>query len=386
MAFCIVGFGYGHTNNWPLVATVLTIISTLLLLWECLQGAGKSCSDETFLDAARARTGYNAPWIYPVATAPPKYPHVEGTCIPTHRLMVANAATPEAWENEICKGKYLFLHKPTHDEKLLKSRDYPYADHFAGRKRVWENRWQISFKEALTSDVYFGMVMEEYVTMNFAAQGALRFLTAQLRQILRGALYHSCGDNPKEKSGELEKPCFIIPLWAFDQFIVTPEGQKPPDLTDPNFAEMGALRSKGIRDFKKEIESLEIRPGPTYTFSFYGISRLLDVVKWQIVGIPGVTPLDFNMFCGQPPAYIAMYTLTNSDGEEHAEKRHLESRKKHIFHVGFWSSAKRPTKEKLGQLICVEGRRQSFFDRSPATATMKNNWFSVLACCVRGSD
>merc|ERR550539_1958253 len=141
-----------------------------------------------------------------------------------------------------------------------------------------------------------------------------------------GGLYQSPGDDPKKVRGERERPCCVLPMWAFDQFIETPEGQEPPSLSDPGFPDLGQKRYRRMAEYAKEIDALQkrIRVGPTYTLAFWGNSRFLDVMNWMIIGVPLATPLDFNRFAGKPPVYVAFYALSSSTGDRGAEQRHIQ--------------------------------------------------------------
>merc|ERR1712060_282632 len=92
------------------------------------------------------------------------------------------------------------------------------------------------------------------------------------------------------------------------------------------------------------------RVGPTYTFGAWGVARFLDVLKWKVVGIPIVTPLDFDLFAGGPPIYMQLYSLVKQvkKGESGKEEtRHLQSRKKYYFRAAIWSSDRRPDRERF---------------------------------------
>merc|ERR1712110_925705 len=90
------------------------------------------------------------------------------------------------------------------------------------------------------------------------------------------------------------------------------------------------------------------RPGPTYTFAFWGISQLFDALKWEIkITGPGI---DFNRFCGCPPVHLVLYTLQDEAANRN-ERRHLESRKSYLMRFAFWSSMGPPSDRHIRQLI-----------------------------------
>jgi len=231
---------------------------------------------------------------------------------------------------------------------LDKSGNYPYGDHFRGRKRLWELRVQFRFKEEVDSNLLVGIELDNYVPLNAAAQRLMGLTVTALRQVAGQDLYHSVGDDPNNGSGPHEKPVFMMPLWACDQMVVTPEGEEAPDVTHSHFSEFGIRRTDDRRAFIKELSALELRPGPAYTFAFWGISQFLDVVKWEVQRILPFKSIDFDTFCGAPPVQLVFYTLRES---ENGETRHLQSRKNYYFRFALWSSEKRPSANKLRELF-----------------------------------
>merc|ERR1712048_931480 len=155
----------------------------------------------------------------------------------------------------------------------------------------------------------FGIELDDYVPLPAASKRLMGLVVAALRRVVGSDLYHSVGDDPKTTAGPQEKPVFAMPLWAFDQFIVTPEGEKAPSLTDPRFHEFGMKRADDRAAYVKEISALELKSGPTYTFSFWGISQFLDNINWEITGVVPFTKINFNQFCGRPPVHLVMYSL-----------------------------------------------------------------------------
>jgi hypothetical protein len=277
----------------------------------------------------------------------PASPHVEVALDPPTGLHCSNSSQPYSWESNLVHGKYIFFHPPTVD-----GIDQAYADYFKGKKRRWELRLQLNFKQPPPPDaeICFGTELEGYVPLNAGAKHVVDVAVAAIRAAV-GGVYHTHGDDPAVTQGELEKPGCVLPLWAFDQFIVTPAGQEPPSLTDPNFPEMGQKRHKRISEFVQELEAVKSRfdTVSTYTFAFWGNSRFLDVIGWRLVGIPFVTPMDFDKLAGNPPAYAVLYNL-RPDPQDEAGGRHVKSRKQYYFRAAVWSSERRPEKHRFAAL------------------------------------
>jgi len=279
----------------------------------------------------------------------PETTHEEGCMIPSHGLILGNSPEASPFRNENGHGKFLVMHRATHDRQLDKSGDYQYGSYFHGKKRLWEARVQFNFTSPPNvKDVYFGVELGEYVPMNAATKAMMATMVRTLKNVVGNQIHHSAGDNPEKVSGELERPVFVMPMFAFDQYIITPENETPPDLGDEIIPELGSKRVGRVREFKQELNDLELKVGPTYTFCFWGISQWLDKLNWQ-VKMPFFSPFDLNKFCGNPPVQVVIYTLR--EDEDH---RHLQRRKDYFLNVAFWSSAKRPDVARLSELLGPE--------------------------------
>jgi hypothetical protein len=283
------------------------------------------------------------------ALGAPEDPHEEATFLPCSGLVVGNAAEPLPFENENCKGKFLSLHRATYSKQLDKSGAYPHGKYFLGKKRIWEARVQVQFKKPPNqADLFFGVESEQYVPMGIGTKKSMSLLVSTLKQVVGNQVYHSPGDDPAGRLGPLERPTFVMPLWAFDQFIVTPEGETPPDLSDGDgLAAMGSKRTKRVNEFRAELDELEFKTGVTYTFCFWGISQWLDKINWR-VKMPFVGSIDFDRFCGRPPVHVVIYTLKPGDQND---ARHLQTRKNYYLDVAFWSSKRRPTRKRASELM-----------------------------------
>lgn len=272
------------------------------------------------------------------------------------KLLVNNAPEPSVFENELCSGSFFTLHRATHDKALDRSGAYAYGEYFLDKSRLWEARVQFRFKKPpKVEDLYFGVEIEEYVPMAGPAKHTLALIVQTLKGVVGQQVYHTVGDDPKTHQGEVERPAFMMPLWAFDQFIVTPEGDTPPQLNDPAIPTMGQRRSKRVREYRSELEELQLKAGPTYTFCFWGISKWLDKLNWRLRLPLSPVPVNFNTFCGSPPVHVVIYSLKAA---EIGEKRHLQDRKNYYLDVAFWSSKCRPRFQRMESLLHLSKYRR----------------------------
>jgi len=317
---------------------------------------------------------------------------LEGAFIPSTGLVSNNTSEPLPFENDWCSGLFLPMHRPTHDPALERSGKYPDGYHFANRKRLWEMRLQMTLKTEVPNRPWkFGIELEEYVPLSWSSRMAMSAVVGALKQALgssrdeSSSIYHSPGDDPKKVQEPHEKPMFVMPLWAFDQFILTEEGEEPPKLTNPEFFTLGEHRVNNRKQFIKNMLALNMRPGPTYTFAFWGISKFLDIINWSVKLT--ARNIDFNTFCGTPPVHVVLYTLKpkecydDIDSEQQPDTRHLQSRKDYLFRVAFWSSMKRPPSKRFCELTTVTG------DEAVVSATSEpevdgHGWLDWLTCCA----
>lgn len=280
----------------------------------------------------------------------PDYPHEEGALVPPDGQLLHNCATEQfSFDNDLCWGAFLSMHRATHDKALDRCGTYPHGEYFLNKSRLWEVRFQFNFKvPPKAEDLFFGIELAQYVHVAGAAKKTQALLVRMLKEVVGHQVYHSVGDNPETSHGPIERPCFMMPLWAFDQFIVTPEGETPPKLNDPDIPNKGKKRSGRVKEYQQEVDSLDFQVGPTYTLCFWGISKFLDKINWKFRLPFAPLPIGMNMFCGSPPVHLVMYTLKP---EVDGETRRLQDRKNYYFDIACWSSKDRPPIETLDVLL-----------------------------------
>lgn len=361
------------------VAIACSSIALALLLRTQLSGSSKA-----------KRSGATSPTISPSSarstSASITEPCLMGTIIPSNGLLLSNPEEPYEFENENCYGLFVPLHRPTLNPALDKSCEYRFGDHFKGRKRLWEIRLQLRFKKKVELGLRLGVELEAFVPLNAGAQKLMQLTVAALRRVAGSDLYHSIGDDPTKGDGPHEKPVFMMPLWACDQMIVTPEGEEAPSLCDPQLSNYGDLRTADRKAFVQAANDLVIEPGPTYTFVFWGISQFLDCIKWEVQKVIPFKSIDFNQFCGKPPVSVVFYTL--SDPETPGETRHLQSRKNYYFRYTMWSSEKRPSAAKIRELIPKEALMEQAAHQEQSAEGLqqrKNGNLSKIFTCCTGS-
>lgn len=263
----------------------------------------------------------------------------------------ANTAAPVTHETERCTIKVLALHRPTHEPGRESTGDYPYAWHLAGRKRHFEIRVQFRFKQLPESPLHFGVVLNRYGQASRLGREATNILIAAIRRVV-GDFYHSFGDDPAQVKGEAEPSTFVMPLWAFDQFVVSEPGYEPH--LAGNLEGLGMRRTDGVAAYtaamRSAIENLSTEK--VYTFSFWSVSQFLDMINWEMVGgfLPFTRGSRFALAKAgaEPPINVVAYELLGASPED---RRHLPSRRRHYVNVIMWSQKQPPAPETLSALL-----------------------------------
>lgn len=262
-------------------------------------------------------------------------------------------------ENDLCSTKVLVMHCPTHDNRAMSSGEYPFSWHLQDKRRNWEIRLQLRFKKT-PERLFFGVELGHYVPVSGTARAVQKALVSACKKIV-GDCYHSPGDDPSKTAGESETPSFVMPLWAFDQFMVSDPGSEPDLASD--LSRVGMKRADGVKAYIGAMQQTiaKFSTDKVYTFCFWGISQFLDVIRWEICGSIFPIRIDFNKLCGKPPAYITMYDLPGmSSGDK--DKRHLTSRKRRVFHVAAWTGP-RPA--------CLDGKVEDYVAEKPDDLEMQ---------------
>lgn len=299
-------------------------------------------------------------------------------------VLHANLPYVHEFENDFLNGKGLALHQPTHAKHLQATGEYPYSWHLSGRKRLWEIRLQMRFKQIPQSKVYFGLELGGYVPVSGFARRVQQALVKMVRAAVGDDFYHSSGDNPARTAGECEPPTFVMPLWAFDQFVVSEIGEEP-DITG-DLSNVGVRRTDGVQEYAKAMSETvaSLSQDKVYTFSFWGISQLLDCMAWEI-NIWGLR-FDFNRLCGAAPVFVGMYQLDEPEvvnGKQ--DQRHLLSRKHYLLHVAMWSEQKPPSPQALSAIVGSEVGHDTKLD-VPKTKGLSSSIAAALGCCVSRGD
>lgn len=156
-------------------------------------------------------------------------------------------------------------------------------------RRLFEVQVQGKFKRMPQGEIYVGaeasLKMELGMITRSIARAAINLCSSMV-----GDLHSSLGDN---KNGELfQLPHLVAPMFiTFDKIICTPPGEKPPPLGVPYVEDLEyrkkRLKFRSIKDANVDLET---------TYSFSVNTSNINLLTWQLCGIPMVRPMDLRTF------------------------------------------------------------------------------------------
>eukprot|EP00747_Dinoflagellata_sp_TGD_P188108 gnl/TRDRNA2_/TRDRNA2_46585_c0_seq1.p1 gnl/TRDRNA2_/TRDRNA2_46585_c0~~gnl/TRDRNA2_/TRDRNA2_46585_c0_seq1.p1 ORF type:complete len:388 (+),score=51.69 gnl/TRDRNA2_/TRDRNA2_46585_c0_seq1:37-1200(+) len=302
------------------------------------------------------------------------------SCFPPGIMYHSNAAEPTEFDSGVCYGKVLVLHKPTQNEAALKSGKYPYAAHMHARKRLWELRLQITFRENVEGEIHFGLEQDKYTEVSRLQRMVSAPLLRTLRSIAKG-MHQSFGEDPNATAGEPERSTIVFPFCVMDQLIVTKQGETPPCLTDPAFPSKGLTKANDRRAFQEAMDALKYQSGTTITVGFWSIAQFCDCIGWKAPKRGLMPEIRFGEIGIHPPCYGSLYVLrprhewSNVQGIN--DHRHLDSRKLYLFRSFFWSPVVAPDERRI---IEITGADLKCSRENPEP--LKNKPFYREMCCM----
>mmetsp|Transcript_6055 Transcript_6055/g.13397 ORF Transcript_6055/g.13397 Transcript_6055/m.13397 type:complete len:1098 (+) Transcript_6055:76-3369(+) len=191
-----------------------------------------------------------------------------------------NAFAPVEIENDHFKGRMMMFHE-TGSEPGMELYSWT-EDADAGlpgerRKRGVELQIQGRFKKPCppwtkSSGLWVCAELESPMKLGFLMQNVLKMIMAFVKKKSDGRFYYNLGTAS-------EKPHLAFPLGQVFTCIETPPDKEPPKLGSSELAE---TKWQGP-------EGMELKPENTYTF-FYK-TPFADLCTWEVLGVPGVSPL-----------------------------------------------------------------------------------------------
>lgn len=156
-------------------------------------------------------------------------------------------------------------------------------------RRLFEVQVQGKFKRLPQGEIFVGaeasLKMELGLISRSVAKAAINLCSTMV-----GDLHSSLGDM---KGNELyQLPHLVAPMFiTFDKIVLTSKGETPPPLGIP-FTEDLEYRKKRLKF--RSIKDAEVDLETTYSFSVN--TSNINLLTWQLTGIPLVRPMDLRTF------------------------------------------------------------------------------------------
>lgn len=307
-------------------------------------------------------------------------------------------------ETELFVGQVIVMYKPAGGLDREERAAHPYDAYFRNHKRRWEFRVQGRFKRAPTGDMCMGIVLKDF-NYNQSVAGYSMVVKKAAMSLVKYDLYFSWGDRCEaatKKDAELTH--LVTNMTAWDQIIVTANGKSPP----PLMVELTGLgdvygvnlqrKEMGLEEYGKAVNHLfsNINTNDTYTLCFFGVSQVIDLLKWKLtIG----TTVSMARFFEDMPLHVVMYEIDKGNDKDKSE-RQLEPMKRYYLDFMFWSNSVscpalparyifKDAEEKLERFSAAHcsaiGRCESFHscpsverDSSPASSGWLASWTQKL--------
>jgi len=208
-----------------------------------------------------------------------------------NKVIPMNTGTPVEVENAHFKGKVMLIHETGNE---------PGAEPGCAenaKKRGVELQIQGKFKHPITSGdqttsgIWAGGELQEQLKLGWIMNNVVQLCGKFARKKTEGRLHFTMG-------GKAEKPHLSFPATQLFTYVVTPPGSEPPKLCSE---ELRSLKWQGPTQ-------LTIDPECTYTFTYN--TPYLDLCSWELLKVPGVSPLPIESMLGDvSTARVILYDL-----------------------------------------------------------------------------
>jgi len=232
------------------------------------------------------------------------------------KVIPINPFAPIEIENDHFKGRLMLIHD-TGNEVGLEVEEEVAGDVDPDTKRrgvIFQ--MQGMFKKAASDGeqggVWIGGSLPQNIKLGWIMQNVVGVCVKYVKKKTEGRSHIIVGDK-----GPL-KPHLTFPLSQLFTIIDTPPGEEPPRLGTSDFANV------------KWQGPAQLKVVPTHTYSFSWKSPYLDCCSWELLNVPGVSPLPIEKIIGDmSSAHLMMYDLGVAGGS------HLDWRKGSLLEFHF---------------------------------------------------
>eukprot|EP01038_Epipyxis_sp_PR26KG_P007270 gene7270-9909_t len=216
---------------------------------------------------------------------------------------IPNSKTATPFETPVFKGVAMILIRTDPIEKHLEC-------FFVGKRRQFEVQVQGKFKREPYGELYVGAEATNKMELGIVTR-AISKSAMKLCETMASGLHYSFGDSPTAANYQL--PHAVAPLFStFDKIVITPPNETPPPIGVP-FEEDPEGRK--IRSKFKSIFDVNLDMNCTYSFSVN--TSNLNLLTWNLVGIPLIKPMDLRTFFGDSSIQLVGYEIPREVAQKH---------------------------------------------------------------------
>jgi len=258
---------------------------------------------------------------------------------PTARQVLQNAPAPVPVKSANFEGHILWIQRLP-ENAPPEARGDKWQSYFSRRQRKWELRLQGRFKKVPKGKLYAGIVLRDFNYNQAVAWHSKWAKGVGMSLMPMDDAYAAWGDRCEAaKQPDAELSHLVSDMAGWDQIIVTPAGEEPPNISYPLQGKGMERKLLGTSHYTREVRTVidNFNTKDTYTFAFWGVSSVVDVAGWQFkFPVPRGT-IDMTNFFQEWPMHACLYELDDSTMTA-KDTRHLESRKRYLFDLMFWNS------------------------------------------------
>ena len=226
---------------------------------------------------------------------------------------------PMEVENDLLVGKMLFMSRTSDSDLKVKpersegSRTNDMrSDYFRGKQRRFELQFQVKFKKAPPSQLYFHCQLKDPIKLGVIQRAFVGATLSFIEKKNKGAFIHNVpGKEPKpgeRDEGRYEHPHLTFAVEkAFDRIVMSKEGENLPVLGTEIIEDPDAVRRR------KAGEPIEYNTEDTFTFALW--SAYGDFTQWKCVNLPAIRPFSFDSLLMGQNFSMHLYYLGNTNGD-----------------------------------------------------------------------
>lgn len=204
---------------------------------------------------------------------------------PKQQVLPVNSFAPIEMENDHFKGALLLIHD-TGNEVGLESDEVDDDPDVPRRGVMLQMQGKFKRKSSVgaanATGLYVGGELPAPLKIGFFTRGAINMCSQYVKKKTEGRFYFVLGDSKTN-----DKPQLAFPIAQLFTIIATPPDQDPP-----------RLGSSQLNEVKWQGANVTINIDTESTYTFIYKTPYLDCCSWELLNVPGVSPLGLEKLLG----------------------------------------------------------------------------------------